>query len=409
MMIAYISPLIPKRTGIALYSHHLIQALQLALAETSDSLVVFDDETVETNRYQSDYKAYEILPLIFEKKQREKYSQFIYQFGNNPSFHLPMLHLLQRQKGIVVLHDTVLYFLIAGQEAGGLWRALTRQSCTRDNRGLVNKILDDSPEKDVLRYPAPANYAFLEEVLVQATAVVVHSKMAQDYVINADFNGPIYHVPLIDYQQPTSVDASIIENDLILNLVKQKNDKEIFIIGLFGFSGETKRGRSLFQALSELGSDVQAQLKLMIIGNDHYKTDINARGLSDVIENVGYVSERDYDCGMAICDLIINLRYPSMGETSAVQIQAMSAAKATIVSNYGWFSELDDNTVHKIAVGEQEVVALKQAILKMMGDDGYRLSIAHKAKEYVEKEHSADKVANKWLDIISKTSLQLGA
>lgn len=404
-MIAYISPLIPKRTGIALYSHHLIQALQLALAEIGDSLVVFDDDIVETNRYQSDYTAKEILPLIFEKKRREKYSQFIYHFGNNPFFHLPMLHLLQRQKGIVVLHDTVLYYLIAGQEAGGLWRALNRQSSTRDNRGLVNKILDDSPEKDVLRYPAPANYAFLEEVLVHATAVVVHSKMAQDYVINAHFNGPIYHVPLIDYQQSAAVDESIIENNLILNLVKQKNDKAIFIIGLFGFAGETKRGRSLFQALSELSSDVQAQLKLIIIGNDHYKTDINAMGLSDVIENVGYVSESDYDCSMAICDLIINLRYPSMGETSAVQIQAMSAAKATIVSNNGWFSELDDNTVHKIAVGGQEVDELKQAIVKMMGNDDYRLSIAHKAKEYIEREHSVDKVANKWLDIISKSCL----
>jgi len=406
-MIAYISPLIPKRTGIALYSHHLIQALQQALAEVGDSLVVFDDDVVETNLYQSDYKAKEILPLIFEKKQREKYSQFIYHFGNNPFFHLPMLHLLQRQKGIVVLHDSVLYYLIAGQESGGLWKALTRQSSTRNNIDLVNNIIDDSPEKDILRYSSPANYAFLQEVLLQATAVVVHSKMAKDYVVNANFNGPIYQVPLIDYQQPTAINDSIIENNLILNLVKQKSDANVFIIGVFGFAGETKRGHSIFQALSELSTDVKARLKLMIIGNDHYQTEINAMGLSDIVVNVGYVNESDYDCGMAICDLIINLRYPSMGETSAVQIQAMSAEKATIVSNNGWFGELHNNTVHKISVGGQEVEELKQAIVKIMDDDNYRLSVAHKAKEYIEKEHSPDQVAKKWMDVISKSYLSL--
>lgn len=405
-MIAYISPLVPKRTGIALYSHHLIKALQLALAETDDSLVVFDDDIIDTNLYQSEYKAREILPLTFEKKQREKYSQFIYHFGNNPLFHQPMLHLLQRKRGIVVLHDTVLYYLIAGQGAGGIWKALTQQSSPNAHE-QVNDIISGSPESNVLRYPSPANYPFLQEVLHQATAVIVHSKIAKDYVKKANYSGPVYQVPLIDYLQTETTDTPILENDSLINLVKHKSESNIFIIGVFGFAGETKRVHSIFQALSQLSEDSKNRVKLMVIGNDQYQSEIKSMNLSDMVINLGYVNDNDYNYSMKICDLIINLRYPSMGETSAVQIQAMSAEKATIVSDNGWFSELDNNSVHKITTSGQEIVELNEAIIKMMGDDKYRSSMARKAKQYVTKYHSPQNVAQQWLKLISETKALL--
>jgi len=398
-MIAYISPLVPKRTGIALYSQHLINALQTALADKNDRMAVFDDDVSETNRYQSDYQAQEILPLLFEQTRREKYRQFIYHFGNNPSFHLSMLQLLQIQKGIVVLHDTVLYYLIAGQGTGGIWQALTRQS-TDNAFAAIDEIVNESEAGDILRYASPAHYPMLHDVLEQATAVVVHSKMAQQQVIKAGFNGAIHQVPLIDYQQAMSADETRIENAMVIDLLKQKISHGTFIIGLFGFAGQTKRSHSIFQALSELPDKLKAKLKLLIIGNDLYQSEIDAMGLSDIVVNIGYVSDTDYDQSMAICDLIINLRYPSMGETSAVQIQAMSAEKATIVSNYGWFSELADHAVHKISVAEQEVEELKQAIIKLADDESYRLSIAQQAKHYVTKYHSPAQVAQQWMDII---------
>ncbi|HIG64226.1 MAG TPA: glycosyltransferase family 1 protein, partial [Methyloprofundus sp.] len=228
----------------------------------------------------------------------------------------------------------------------------------------------------------------------------VHSKMAQQQVIKAGFNGAIHQVPLIDYQQAMSADETRIENAMVIDLLKQKTSHGTFIIGLFGFAGQTKRSHSIFQALSELPDKLKAKLKLLIIGNDLYQSEIEAMGLSDLVVNTGYVSDTDYDQSMAICDLIINLRYPSMGETSAVQIQAMSAEKATIVSNYGWFSELADHAVHKISVAEQEVEELKQAIIKLADDESYRLSIAQQAKHYVTKYHSPAQVAQQWMDII---------
>jgi len=400
-MIAYISPLLPKKTGIALYSQHLINALQVALNDNDEELVVFDDAVDETNAYQTDYIAQEILPLTFEESRRKQYRQFIYNFGNNPHYHLPMLQLLRQQTGVVVLHDTVLYYLIAGQGLGGVWQALVQAANGRPIDS-INKINLDNPEHDILRYSTPAKHPFLHEVLTRASSVVVHSKMAKKQVIKAGYPGPVHQVPLIDYQQAVDVDIKLIENPSVIKLVKQKESYGTFIIGLFGFSGETKRSHSIFIALSGLAEALKLRIKLLIIGNDHYQADIKAIGISDLVVNSGYVSDADYDQSMALCDLIINLRYPSMGETSAVQIQAMSAEKPSIVSNYGWFSELADDTVHKITADEQEVEQLQTAITRMMTDEPYRLSMAKAAKHYVKQHHSPTQVARQWMGIIAE-------
>ncbi len=397
-MIAYISPLVPKRTGIALYSHHLIKALQSEL----ESISVFDDGVLETNRCQSDYQAKELLPLMFEERLRQQYSHFIFHFGNNPAFHLPMLHLLQRQKGIVVLHDTVLYYLLAGQGRGGLWQAL-KQSSYNSALQHLEGILAECPEQNLLRYPFPERYPCLQSVLSRATAIVVHSNMAADYVLEAGYKNTIHTVPLIDYQQTTVLNMPTISNQCIKELAQQQLDQGIFIIGLLGFGGSTKRSTSVLRALSALPVSIQSKIKLMIIGSHYYDAEIRNLDLENLVTCTGFVSDDDYDQGLTLCDLVINLRYPSMGETSAVQVQAMSAKKATLVSNYGWFSELPDDTVHKISVGEHEIVELTRGIIKLFSNPSYKKALGTRAQEYVFQHHSPKIVVNQWRAILSAT------
>ena len=45
---------------------------------------------------------------------------------------------------------------------------------------------------------------------------------------------------------------------------------------------------------------------------------------------------------MAACDVLVNLRSPTMGETSGAVIRGLSLGKAMLVSDVGWFSELPD-------------------------------------------------------------------
>jgi len=341
--------------------------------------------------------------LLLEKKAREQYRHFIYHFGNSPDFHFTLLQLLREQPGIVVLHDTVLFYLTTGRGAGELWQALCAEKKTCCLTTL-RTLRQQSPGHDIAQYPHPEHYPGIEEILKQATAVVVHSKLAKNRILATGYSKPVYQLPLIDYQQITTFDLDQVENEAIKKLYKSKRTDNLFIIGVFGFAGPTKRRQSIFQAVAALPEAIKAQIKLLIIGVDIYQDKARELGLADLVVTTGYTSDNDYDQCMALCDLILNLRYPSMGETSAVQIQAMSAKKATIVSDHAWFGELADNSVHKIAVGQQEVEELKQGIIKMFEDTDYRLSVACDAHSYVRRHHSATSITAQWQDILKGTS-----
>jgi glycosyltransferase involved in cell wall biosynthesis len=108
------------------------------------------------------------------------------------------------------------------------------------------------------------------------------------------------------------------------------------------------------------------------------------------VERLDYVPEERMWSLMAACDVLVNLRYPTMGETSGSVIRALSLGKPLLVSDVGWFSELPGDAVLKVPVDEFEVATL-EAALGFAVDHGASLGGA--ARAYVEREHSLDRVA----------------
>ena len=97
---------------------------------------------------------------------------------------------------------------------------------------------------------------------------------------------------------------------------------------------------------------------------------------------------------MAACDVLVNLRYPTMGETSGSVIRALTLGKALVVSDVGWFSELPDDAVLKVPVDELEVDILRAAI-EVAADHGRELGEAGRA--YVQREHDLGRVADAYV------------
>ena len=58
---------------------------------------------------------------------------------------------------------------------------------------------------------------------------------------------------------------------------------------------------------------------------------------------------------MIACDVHVNLRSPTMGETSGTAIRALALGKPLVVSDVGWFSELPDDVALKVPVDDDEV------------------------------------------------------
>jgi glycosyltransferase involved in cell wall biosynthesis len=107
-----------------------------------------------------------------------------------------------------------------------------------------------------------------------------------------------------------------------------------------------------------------------------------------------YQGEHDLWQLLADSDMIVSLRWPTMGETSGMAIRALSLGKPLVVSDVGWFSELPDSVVAKVPVDEFEVATLAAVLELLAEDDGLRERMGAAAAEYVRREHDLDHVAD---------------
>jgi glycosyltransferase involved in cell wall biosynthesis len=155
-----------------------------------------------------------------------------------------------------------------------------------------------------------------------------------------------------------------------------------------------KRIPQLLEAFASLRR-TRPGAKLLLVGSAGERFDVGRRlerlGLTEGVERHDYVPEGRMWSLMAACDVLVNLRYPTMGETSGSVIRALSLGRPLVVSDVGWFSELPDDVVLKVPVDEFEVATL-EAALTLAADRG--AALGESARGYVEREHSLARVAD---------------
>jgi glycosyltransferase involved in cell wall biosynthesis len=169
------------------------------------------------------------------------------------------------------------------------------------------------------------------------------------------------------------------------------------LFGCFGFLNMNKRIPQLLEAFASLRRRLPGA-RLLLVGAAGERFDLSRRlerlGLTDGVDRLDYVPEERMWSLMAACDVLVNLRYPTMGETSGSVIRGLSLGKALVVSDVGWFSELPDDAVLKVSVDEHEVPML-EAALAFAAEHGEALGAA--ARAYVERDHALPRVADAYV------------
>src|SRR5207244_10331167 len=134
------------------------------------------------------------------------------------------------------------------------------------------------------------------------------------------------------------------------------------LIGCFGNLNMNKRIPQLLEAFASVRLR-RPGARLLLVGASAERFDLSRRlerlGLRDGVLREDYVSEERMWSLMAACDVLVNLRYPTMGETSGSVVRALSLGRPLVVSDVGWFAELPDDVVLKVPVDEYEVATLE--------------------------------------------------
>ena len=358
MRVGYFSPLPPSRSGIADYSALLLPALEQRV---------------------------EVVPVGKRRRLGPRDVDVrLYHVGNNPDAHGWIVDTLRQKPGVVVLHDFVLHHLVAGITVGrgnghGYLDAMEREG------GVVGRLLGHGVlDKRIppLWESRPEAFHLAGEVLDLATGLIVHSRYVEECARAAGYEGPVWRIPHPAWEVPAFVPAQVDGSPLI---------------GSFGNVNASKRIPQLLEAFARLRRE-RPDARLLLVGAVSPGFDLDRRlqrlGLSEEgIVREAYVQEDRLWSLMAACDVCVNLRSPTMGETSGSVIRQLSLGKPVVVSDVGWFSELPDDVALKVPVDGQETDALYAALELLARDESARAAMSAAALDLVRREHDLERTA----------------
>lgn len=371
MKVAYVSPLPPERSGIADYSALLLPALAKEL----------DVEVVPRGRR---------LPGGADV--------VLYHLGNDVEAHGWIFRRLERQRGVVVLHDFVLHHLMAGLTVGkgdgGAYLDLLEAEAGITGRLLGHGVLDGSIPP--LWESRPHDFPLVDSVLARADGVIVHSSYVARGVRMRGYGGPIWQIPHPAWDVPLRRPFPLPSRDRT-------------VIGCFGNLNATKRLPQLLEAVARLREDDRGVL-LVLAGSVAPGLELGERAARLGLEEgkdlllLGRVPEdRLWDLILA-SDVCVTLRQPTMGETSGMAIRALSAGKPLVVSDNGWFAELPEGVAAKVPVDAWEVDTLTAILAKLCADRSLRESLGQSALAYASREHRLERVASLYTAALEEAS-----
>jgi glycosyltransferase involved in cell wall biosynthesis len=353
--VAYYSPLPPSRSGIADYSALLLPALEKRI----------DVVVVKPGRFRRDPEA----------------DVALYHVGNDPAEHGWIVEALRRRPGIVVMHEFVLHHLVSGitlarGDVDAYADALERDAGA-EGRKLARAVADGQIRP--LWETHPTDYPLAGEVLTHASGLIVHSRYVEARARASGYSGPVWRVPMPAWPVPEAEPAELEGSPLL---------------GTFGHVNESKRMPQLFAAFERLHAR-RSDARLLVVGawSSRY-ADLE---VPEGVIRRDYVPEDELWRLLAACDAVVSLRWPTMGETSAAAIRALSLGKPLIVSDVGWFAELPGSVAARVPVGEGEIEQLEHALEQTATDPAMGKAALHLA----QTEHNLDRVADLYAEALA--------
>ena len=382
LRLAWVSPFPPERSGIADYSVDLVEALD-GLAEVT--LFANDVNTFQApsldhlNRW----------PIENLSEKRFEFDLPVYQMGNH-LLHRKIYQQALLNPGIVMLHELSLNGLFHGT-------ILQRPKVAQQREIIYER--PDSGKNGQLGLNSPTDLTFTQRLVDCALGVVAHSHFVADRLGDCETKVLPFYGKSSDHVAPWPKRDGPHQPDIV------------FACG--GLITPAKQIDLVLDALQQLVADgLNAQLLLVgeVVPEVPLASWIAERNLADQITVTGFVETiEQFESHLADADVVINLRQPTMGETSAVVLRSMALGRPAIVFDEGWYGELPDCCV-KIPSGS--LTDLVQAMKTSAADLDKMQQMGEACFAQIQAHHQPKKVAGElvgWIqETIDKIPLNLG-
>ncbi|MFQ5351258.1 MAG: glycosyltransferase family 4 protein, partial [Thermoanaerobaculia bacterium] len=287
--------------------------------------------------------------------------------------------------GVVTLHDMVLHhLLVEATIARGRDEHLDeyREWLTRDH-GWVGAEAGAARYWTELGEAAMFSLAGHRTLLRRQRGVLVHNRWAADRIAEQSGDLTIRVVPM-GVPLPPRPDPAV------RRAFREKLGigPEAPLLGSFGFQTPIKRSRVAVRALAcpEL-----AETHLVVAGEVlpilDLESEASGLGVADRLHVTGFLDPDEFQAAIAACDLCLNLRYPTAGETSASLLRVLAQGRPAVVSDYAQFRELPEDVAVKVPLGEAEEQVLAAAVGELLGSPERLAAMSIAARDHVRQRH----------------------
>jgi glycosyltransferase involved in cell wall biosynthesis len=377
--IAWLSPFPLQPTGIANYSSCLVNELKSVF-----DIDLFYDGEPPSDKLRESFATY---PLTAFTERRGQYHRGVYHLGNNHKFHTGIYRLAWNLPDTIVLHD----YDLSGFMHEAFFHTnddLYFQALPNGYAGLGRRAVDF-----MRRLISPVRQPMTQAIVSRSRKVIVHHHWVKRQFENNSHIEVIPHFAKLNYT-PTDSDLRDFRNRIGLK-------DNHFVLVCLGFTNPNKLPRLQIEAVKRLLGD-GLPVQLVFAGEpapelSDLVREVRAGDLKGNIIFTGYQSEVDYFCTIALADVVINLRNPSMGEASGTLIHALAAAKPTIISDVNQYREFPDDVCWKLAHGQSDLELLSEGLRKLLTEPVVGAAIAARAAAYVEDSLAMAKVRGHWI------------
>jgi len=391
------SPLPPLRNGIADYSAELLPHL----AAAGEVVVVIDDHAPPPQQ-RNEHQVIRLAEYVGREAEFRD-EPHLYQLGNNAD-HVYMLPWLTRRPGIVVLHDGSLHHLV--DQATLRWDDHTGYAAALElEYGSGGRLIADQ----FRHYRWRTRSVFYElpltrEIISCSKAVIAHSLYAANKFAAQAPETPVVYVP--HHVAPPALEARQHVSRAAARSELGIAAETLYIVSL-GFVTKAKQIDTVLRFLARHGGR-SASIRYVIVGQDKaeewdVRSLISTFGLSDIVKITGYVDESTFYQHVIAADIVVNLRYPSGGETSGTLIRALGVGACVVVNDIGPFAEYPDDVCAKVRVSpdvDEHDREFERVMLSLVASGEKRRLYAARAARFVRASHDAAESARLYWETV---------
>ncbi len=319
----------------------------------------------------------------------ETFDALIYQIGNNPH-HAEIYDLALKHPGVVVMHEANLHDLIRG---------LTNGDEAAYSREVIFEIFgreaEELPNPGAIEAgPQPRAFTMMRRLLSRSRGCIVHSLFAADEVRRRGFSGRIGQIH--HGSQIQELDGAAYRDRLGIG-------PEQPVVGMFGYQRPDKLACDCLLAFARLLRRLP-DARLLIVGKPHPEVPLEDRiaalGLQGKVHVLGFQTLPDLDGFIAACDVVLNLRSPTYGETSGTMMRAFGLGRTVVVSNNGANRDLPGDICVKIPVDEFQDRVVEECLVWLLSDRRITAQIGAAAQRWVAETCSWERVARAYAEFL---------